>query len=310
MKFIGWFCMLFIPAWGLISYDIAQGAGHERTVAMPVSETEAVITPWLESNGFAVYRANGIQQEVQLEADKPGTRWRVRLKAHSPLATRISAQEESGRGNPPLDAFWEYLEGYVKMPSCTSRQALRATPDQVHRQLNAVVCLFTDRGGTSAQLTGFAIDRQGLILSTAHDLKLGQELSIQFRDGRESGGQVVKLDAYRDLCLIRVPHPLEHVIPPRNGRYTPGNDDALFAVGCPRAGLSEIESGTLDGPPRRVDGLPLWQARIHIEPGSSGSPVLDERGRLAAVVKGRYRGTNAVGFLIPFETVLHFLESD
>ncbi len=310
MKFIGWLCMLLIPAWALMPFGIAHGSDYERTVAMPVSETEAVITPWLESNGFAVYRAKSDQQEVQLEADKPGTRWRVRLKAHSPLATRISAQEESGRENPPLSAFWEYLEGYVKMPSGTSRQTMRATPDPVHRQLNAVVCLFTDRGGTSAQLTGFAIDRQGLILSTAHDLKPGQELSVQFRDGRESGGRVVKLDAYRDLCLIQVPHALEHVIPLGNGRYTPGSDDALFTVGCPRAGLGEIESGTLDGPPRRVEGLPLWQVRMHIEPGSSGSPVFDEHGRLAAVVKGRYRGTNAVGFLIPFETLQHFLESD
>ncbi|MBI5895015.1 MAG: trypsin-like peptidase domain-containing protein [Desulfobacterales bacterium] len=309
MKFIGWLCMLLVPAWGLLTHGTAHGADNERTVSMPVSETEAVITPWLESNGFEVYRVKGDPQEVHLEADKPGTRWRITLKAHSPLATRISTQEETSQANPPLSAFWEYLEGYVKMPSSTGRRALRATPDQVHSQLNAVVCLFTDRGGTPAQLSGFAIDREGLIVSTAHDLKPGQELSVQFRDGSESTGRVVKLDAYRDLCLIQVPHPLEHVIALRNGRYTPGGDDPLFAVGCPRAGLGEIESGVLDGPPRRVDGLPLWQARMHIEPGSSGSPVFDEHGRLAAVVKGRYRGTNAVGFLIPFETLLHFLES-
>jgi serine protease Do len=57
-----------------------------------------------------------------------------------------------------------------------------------------------------------------------------------------------------------------------------------------------------------VNGLPLWQARIHIDPGSSGSPVFDGHGRLTAIVKGRYRGTNSIGFLIPFETLLHFLE--
>jgi serine protease Do len=309
MKLFGWLCMLLLPVWGLAWYGTAW-ADDERTFSMPVSETEAVITPWLESNGFEIYRTKGDQQEVHLEADKPGTRWRIRLKAHSPLATRISAQEESGEGNPPLGAFWEYLEGYIKMPSGGSRQAVGSTPDEVYRQLNSVVCLFTDRGGISAQLSGFAIDGRGLVLSTAHDLKAGHELSVQFRDGHESVGRVVKLDSHRDLALIQVPHPLQHVIPLRNGRYTPGDADTLFTVGCPRAGLGEIEKGFLDGPPRRVDGLPLWQVRMHIEPGSSGSPVFDDHGRLAAVVKGRYRGTNSVGFLIPFETLLNFLETD
>jgi serine protease Do len=309
MKRIGWLGMLLLPVLGLVLHGSAQ-ADDDRTYSMPVPETEAVINPWLESNGFAVYRIKGDQQEVNLEADKPGTRWRIRLKAHSAMATRVSAQEESGRGNPSLRAFWEYLDGYVKMPSGTSRQGLRATPDQVHRQRNAIVCIFTDRGGTSAQLSGFAIDRQGLILSTSHDLKPGQELSVQFRDGHESSGRVVKLDTYRDLSLIQVPHVLQQVIPLRDGRYMPGNGDVLFAVGCPRAGLGEIESGFLDGAPRLVEGLPLWLVRMHIEPGSSGSPVFDEYGRLAAVIKGRYRGTNAAGFLIPYETLLNFLEDD
>jgi serine protease Do len=47
---------------------------------------------------------------------------------------------------------------------------------------------------------------------------------------------------------------------------------------------------------------------MHIEHGSSGSPFFDAQGRLAAVVKGRYRGTDSIGFLIPFETLLRFLD--
>jgi serine protease Do len=46
---------------------------------------------------------------------------------------------------------------------------------------------------------------------------------------------------------------------------------------------------------------------MDIQPGSSGSPVFDAGGRLVAIVKGRYRGTSTVGFLIPMETVYAFL---
>ena len=36
--------------------------------------------------------------------------------------------------------------------------------------------------------------------------------------------------------------------------------------------------------------------------------AFDSQGNLAAVVKGRYRGTDSVGFLIPFETISEFLK--
>jgi len=43
-------------------------------------------------------------------------------------------------------------------------------------------------------------------------------------------------------------------------------------------------------------------------PGCSGSPVFDGQGRFVSVVKGRYRGTETIGFLIPRATVLEFLK--
>ena len=44
-----------------------------------------------------------------------------------------------------------------------------------------------------------------------------------------------------------------------------------------------------------------------IYPGSSGSPVFDNQGRLVGMVKGRYRGTTTVGFVTPLETIVAFL---
>jgi serine protease Do len=46
---------------------------------------------------------------------------------------------------------------------------------------------------------------------------------------------------------------------------------------------------------------------MQIRPGSSGSPVFDLGGKLVAVVKGRYRGAESVGFLIPYASLMKFL---
>ena len=51
----------------------------------------------------------------------------------------------------------------------------------------------------------------------------------------------------------------------------------------------------------------LWQVNMRIHPGSSGSPVFDLEGNLVAMVKGRYRGAETVGFLIPFASLMEFI---
>jgi serine protease Do len=57
-----------------------------------------------------------------------------------------------------------------------------------------------------------------------------------------------------------------------------------------------------------VDKLTYWQVNMEIHPGSSGSPVFDVQGNLVGIVKGRYRGTKSIGFLIPLETIIAFVK--
>ena len=174
--------------------------------------------------------------------------------------------------------------------------------------MGAIVCIYAVEKANPLQLSGFCVDRKGLVISAAHGLEMGQAVRLSLIDGRRLNGRVVKLDGERDLCLIQVAEKLPVAIALQNGRYAPDMDETLFALGCPRGEAATIRSGILDGPPRRVDGFPLWQARMRVELGSSGGPVLDHRGRLTAIIKGRYRGTSEVGFLIPFETLVHFME--
>jgi serine protease Do len=289
------------PLCAFVDMDAQSG---ERLYAIPVIEAQAVITPWLKNNGFRLSHPAGEFPGLQIEANKPGVHWSIRLHTHSPLATRIQVQTAQGQSDPRLVPFWQHLDDYVLLQRPGSVSAV--IPQAVLDLLDAIVCIYADREGSPLQLSGFGIDRRGIIVSTAHDLQVGQTLDVHFRDGSTTTGRVTALDARRDLCLIRVPGPLQTIIPIQDGQFMPDRQDMLFVLGCPPAGQDGIHCATLDGP-RRVAGLPLWQVRTTIAPGSSGSPVLDTRGRLAAVVKGRYRGSNAVGFLIPFETLLQFL---
>lgn len=293
--------------WVAIPAEATATSDGDAVFDMPLVETETIITDWLAQNGYEVYSASTGNQQIVLTADKAHNRLEIILSPNSPLATKVrfASQDDS---STTLQNLRSHLDGYIGMPGGNSGTTGSDVPDVVRSMAASVVCMYSDNNGQEIQFSGFVIDSDGWILCTAHDLILSQKVTIMRDDGHESDGRVVKLDSQRDLALVRASLPFATGVSLRDGRYLLRNGDPLFAVTCPNGRINGIHEGVLDGPPRRVEGFPLWQVRMHIDPGSSGSPVFDHHGRLAAVVKGRYRGTDSIGFLIPFETLLNFLE--
>jgi serine protease Do len=291
----------------LLVISCAQFAKAQfRSYDMTIAETEEVVIEWLRQNRFQVYRLDSPDRQIHLTAEKDDRHVRIDLKPHSPLATQVRIETDRPDAAADLE---RYLSGYMQQPAERPAPVEQPIPDAVREQLKAVVCLYAGQG-REFQFSGFIIDPSGYIVCTAHDLNPDQPVRVLLFDGRELEGRIVRIDMERDLTLIQVDAPLGAAVPLRNGRYMLRPGDPLFAITCPNSHRPIVQSGRLDGPPRRVQGFPLWQVNMHIDRGSSGSPVFDAQGCLTAVVKGRYRGTDSIGFLIPFETLVHFLEKN
>lgn len=301
-----------IPAllllWFTTACMAAEPTASQRIYSLPMFEAVTVVRPWLRHNAFQLTGSVQNEQGVKLEVLRNGACWTIQLSPHSPLATRIAVTPDDP-ADATLDPLWQHLEAYTTLPRPTAKTFAGKAPETVWTALAAAVCIHAEQERAPVQLSGFAIDRKGIILSTGHDLQMDQAVTVRLSNGTETAGRVVALDRHRDLTLIQVPVPLQTVISLHNGRFMPAPQAPLFVLGCPAGEFDGIRHGRLDGPPRQVAGLPLWQARMVVEPGSSGSPVLDGEGRLVAVVKGRYRGSHDIGFLIPLETLLYFLEN-
>ena len=302
---------LTVFAFLILSTAVAwAGAGDKFSSVhdMPVVETEGVVIQWLEAKGFTVSRFSRDDLHVRIVAVKGAIVLNIALKPQSPLATHVLIDPESKIAQSAATQLAGFLEGYINLPNQSAAKQSFEVPAIAENLQGAIVCLYADNKGREYQFSGFIIDTQGLIVSTAHDLHLDQPVSVLYRNGKEKDGRVVRIDPRRDLSVIKTSGPLPKAVPLRNGRFLLRNGDPLFSITCPSRNYSGVQTGFVDGPPRRVGGFPLWQVQMHVDPGSSGSPVFDDQGRLAAIVKGRFRGTDSIGFLIPFETLLHFLE--
>ena len=302
-----------ILIWAALLIVLGPGIGlgdppayFDQTYDMPITETRDVLTEWLNSAGFQIFHQTQSRQRLDLIAEKGILQLHIVAEPHSPLATRIQVGGHGGVDD--AHELRRYLEAYINLPSSQPVYATAPVPTAVRQYHKAVVCIYAAGPDREIQLTGFTVDRRGVILCTAHDLDVGQAVSVTLAGGREVSGTVSRLQRLADVALIETNAPLDSAVNLQQGRFMLGNGDSLFSISCPNGGTPSIEAGIIDGPPRRVSGMPLWQARMHIDHGSSGSPVFDSNGRLTAMVKGRFRGTDSIGFLIPFETLLNFLE--
>lgn len=310
-------CLLIFP---LLMPAVCQGQGVDtgEVFPLPAAEMEARIKAGLEQRGFVVLKSPLAMGMTALKAQKGEETLRFILAPRSALATQVQASGAAGgrtgeaylrdiMGRQRLPA----TEGFAdRGPAASDGSSNLAIPNPILARIESVVCVTAVLKERTVQFSGFVVDKSGLILCTAHDLKQIQAMNAVFYDGGRMEARIVRMDPRRDLVLLQVPARLDAYIPLTGGRNLVGMGERLFTVGCPENLNGTVYSGFVNGPPRRVKDLPLWQVNMEVLPGSSGSPVFDVEGNLIGMVKGRLRGTDSVGFLIPVETMIAFLKEN
>ena len=299
---------LLVAPWLAAPVKAARPAETLRRFALPVAEVEQFAAEWLRYAGYDVRRSSEAMGRVRLTVSREDERAVLELRPHSPLAT-----EARGQCRPPgepdcLAELWKALDAYAEwIPGDEARSPVLAIPDPVRAKSDAVVCVKARAEAGTVRFSGFLVDRNGLVLTTAHDLTDLRDIRVRFSDGRMVRARVFRRDPRRDLLLLETRVSDAPALSLGGGRSgaTPG--EPVFSVGCPGGVIGVLHGGVADGPARNLAGLPLIPIRMEILPGSSGSPVFDAEGRLLGMIKGRFRGTAMVGFLIPLDTIMDFL---
>lgn len=161
----------------------------------------------------------------------------------------------------------------------------------------------------SDQGSGVVVDEGGYILTNRHVIADGVAISVTLSDGRRLPAALVGSDTPTDLAVLKVD--ADGLIP-----IAWGDSDALrvgspvWAVGSPFGLDRTITFGILSGKHRVVRAgvqhgssaryQDFMQSDVAVNPGNSGGPLVDARGRLiginTAIVGDTYQG---VSFSIP-----------
>ncbi len=306
MRITGWSCLFLLIYLGSPAFG---NEGATKVLPFPQAESEKLICGWLLDSGYELTRDSRQSGELQLSVRRDSRSWIMILKPKSALQSEILVDSTSCdlAGADDFQNLWSFMENRRDSANIGYSQTDLGTPDFVRLYSKATLCITAKRSPTPVQLSGFFIDDEGLVLSTAHDLKENQAVNLTSHLGETFRGRVARLDHHRDLCLIDSNARPDILVPLKRGRFLLDQGEKIYSVGCESNSFGVINIGSVTGPPRLADDFPLWQVSLKTLPGSSGSPVFDAEGHLVAIVKGRYRGTESVGFLIPLSTIMEFL---
>lgn len=194
-------------------------------------------------------------------------------------------------------------------PNTAQAPAPPGIEDLVRRARPSIVVItFSDREGRQLGLgSGFVISRDGLIATNLHVLGEARPITVQTHDGRKFDvTEVYASEPSLDLAVVRID---ARDLPPLplGDSDTLQQGQSVIALGNPRGLEHSVVSGVVSGR-RDIDGKPMIQLAIPIEPGNSGGPLLDLQGRVHGILTLKSAVTQNLGFAVEINALRPLLQ--
>ncbi len=173
------------------------------------------------------------------------------------------------------------------------------TPEEIARDSRAAVVVISsaDRQGEARGIgTGFVVASDGVVATNYHVIGDRRPVVVQLSGGDSvEPTAILAVDRLRDLALLRIPgKDLPALELGDSDRLAPGQE--VLSIGNP-LGLEWSVARGVVAETRDLDGRRLVQVAMPIEPGSSGSPVIDRQGRVVGLLA--IKSGDALGFAVP-----------
>lgn len=196
----------------------------------------------------------------------------------------------------------------IPTPTTSATAAPSSSPsvsDVYQQALPSVVAVATDKGVIG---TGVVANKDGDVLTAAHVIAGATTIKLTFSDGTATTATVKSTDPTTDIATLTpasLPEPL--VLATIGGKAEIGG--SVVAIGDPLGLTASVSTGIVSGLDRsattadgKFSGLIQFDAAVNA--GSSGGPLLDEKGNVIGIVvsiadPGNDDAFAGIGFAVP-----------
>ncbi len=159
--------------------------------------------------------------------------------------------------------------------------------------------------------TGFALTSNGLIVTNFHVVKDADSIYIQNNEGESYKVKTVYVHPEYDIAVLKVLDEGFKILKPLPYTFrktSPDLGDDVFTYGFPKDD-AVYTRGYLSSRTGYLGDTTEYQVDISVNPGSSGGPLLDNKGNVIGIVKGKSPRTDGASFAVKSQYVLEALES-
>jgi S1-C subfamily serine protease len=208
----------------------------------------------------------------------------------------------AGSPSDPLREEDEALDAY-------SRVVMRVA-DELRP---AVVNLRAGAGRRGGSGSGVLFTPDGFLLTNHHVVQGHEQVRVRLSDGRELAGRVVGNDPWTDLAVVQA-EGSDHL------PFAAFGDSAklrvgqlVVAIGSPYGFESTVTAGVVSATGRSLRSITgaivdnVIQTDAALNPGNSGGPLVDSRGRVIGINTAVIQPAQGICFAIPINIANHLL---
>jgi S1-C subfamily serine protease len=215
-----------------------------------------------------------------------------------------------------MSRFWQHFitDGGASEPKPPSAplpsegEALDAFSNVVVHVADAirptVVNLRAGRGRREGSGSGVLFAPDGFLLTNHHVVQGNAQVRIRMTDGRELEGRIVGADPWTDLAVVQAQAsglPYATLGDSANARV----GQLVVAIGSPFGFESTVTAGVISALGRTLRSITghlvdnVIQTDAALNPGNSGGPLVDSRGRVIGINTAIIRPAQGICFAIP-----------
>ena len=224
--------------------------------------------------------ANGTDYEA--DASQLRTRFRTAVQSNKLL--------EFGKG-----LKLRFPEQSQTKPSLTQSNGRSTTLEQV---LDGVVAIETDQGTAG---TGFFLGQKCNVITNEHVISGATTIVLKTSQRRLYLGQLLAKDADRDLAILTTNAPDCFALELEETDAGVGTE--VFAVGNPLGLEGTVTKGIVSARRANSSGIKYIQIDAGLNPGNSGGPLVNQRGRVLGVNAFKLKGFEGLNFAVASDEI-------
>ena len=178
----------------------------------------------------------------------------------------------------------------------------------------AVVHIAVRRGSTAGGSgSGLVVASDGLILTNSHVVSGAGAIEVAMADGQRSAARLLGEDPHSDIAVLRTDEPLGAPALSLADSKSIRVGQLAIAIGNPLGFEKTVTAGVVSAVGRSLRAATgrliddVIQTDAALNPGNSGGPLVDSRGRVIGINTAVIRGAQGICFSVAANTALNVL---